>query len=514
MQTTTIAQTPLSKSSSARAKAGKALLVFLALMAALTIASNTLQEMVVPVVSPVSPQRGALEKQIYANGTLETSAQVPIVITDAARVQEVLVATGATVQKGQPLLTLDYTDVLIEKYNALMEALHTVSEKRQDYYWAEASLSENSLDDLADKRKDWLDAEAAQAQAKAAYDAAQAAFEIAQEQESSAKSALESIKASGDSSSVETAQAAYDALKQASKDAQSLAKKAEADLSDAQDELDTAKKDLEKLTRPRQYMTTGKELQSAQENLDQAWRAYFDASAKLQNGKAISLEEEEKLREDALRAIDFGGTATGLIPFDENADNSALVYAPVDGDILTIDAIAGAVVSTGAPVMTVNDRSRGLSLTVQIDEDSVGDMTVGDTADITVGDDVQPCPITSIAASSEGQGMFDVTFSIPDSFGVVGQQASMKFRKRTQQYDVLIPLGALRQDNDGDFVYVVDQQESSLGSQISVRRVDVFVLDQDSTRVALQGGVSQRDLIVARSDRDIQDGDRVRLEEE
>lgn len=514
MQTTIIPQNPLSKSSSVRMKAGKALLVFLALMAALTIAGNTLQEMVIPVVSPVAPQRGALEKQIYADGTLQASAQVPIVVTDAARVQEILVATGATVQKGQPLLSLDYTDVLKESYTALMDALHTVSQKRQDYYWAEASVSDNSLDDLAEKREDLIDAETAQGKAKTAYDDAQAALHLAIEQENSAKSALDTIKASGDTSSVETAQAAYDALKKASKDAQSLAKKAEDDLSDAQDDLDDAKKDLEKMNRTHQYVTTGKELQSAQENLDQKWRAYFDASAKLQNSQKLSPEEEEKLMEDALRAIDFGGTATGLIPFDENADHTVLAYTPVDGDILTIDAKAGSVVSTGAPVMTVNDRSRGLSLTVKVDEDDVGDMTVGDSADITVGGDAQSCPITSIAASTEGQGMFDVTFSIPDSFGVVGQQASMKFRKRTQQYDVLIPVGALRSDNDGEFVYVVDQREGSLGTQMSVKRVDVFVLDQDNTRVALQGGVSQRDLIVARSDRDIEDGDRVRLEEE
>jgi multidrug resistance efflux pump len=261
-------------------------------------------------------------------------------------------------------------------------------------------------------------------------------------------------------------------------------------------------------------MTACKDLESAQEDLDQKWRAYFDASAKLQNSQKLSPEEEEKLMEDALRAIDFGGTAAGLIPFDENADHTVFTYAPADGDILTIDAKAGSVVSTGAPVMTVNDRSRGLSLTVQIDEDSVGEMTVGDTADVTVGDDMQSCPITSIAASTEVQGMFDVSFSIPDNFGVVGQQASIKFRKRTQQYDVLIPLSALRQDNDGDFIYVVNQQEGSLGTQISVKRVDVYVLDQDNTRAALQAGITQRDLIVARSDRDIQDGDRVRLEEE
>ncbi len=514
MQTTTIPQNPLSKASSTRAKAGKALLVFLALMAALTIAGNTLQEMVVPVVSPVAPQRGALEKQIYADGTLETSGQVPIIVTDAARVQEILVATGAPVQKGQPLLSLDYTDVLTEKYNTLMDTLHTVSEKRQAYYWAEASVSEDSLDDLTDRREEWLEAEAEQIKAQAAYDEAQVALEKAQELESSEKSALEAAQSSGDQDSVEEAQAAYDAAKKATKDSQSRAKQAKDDLSDAQDELDDAKKDLEKMTRTRTYMTTGKELISAQENLDQKWRAYFDANAKLQNGQKLSPEEEEKLMEDALRAIDFGGTATDLIPFDKNADHTVLVYAPVDGDILTIDVNAGSVVSTGAPAMTVNDRSKGLSLTVKVDEDDVGDMTVGDSADITVGDDVQTCPITSIAASSEGQGMFDVTFSIPDSFGVVGQQASMKFRKRTQQYDVLIPVGALRSDNDGDFVYVVDQREGSLGTQMSVKRVDVFVLDQDNTRVALQGGVSQRELIVARSDRDIQDGDRVRLEEE
>ncbi len=502
----------LSKASSTRAKAGKALLVFLALMAALTIAGNTLQEMVVPVVTPAAPQRGALEKQIYADGTLKTSAQVPIVVTDAARVLEILVASGAAVQKGQPLLSLDYTDVLKEKHAALMDALRTVSEKRQDHDWAAAAVSENSLNDLAERRGDWLKAEAAQIQAQAAYDEALAALELALEQESGAKSALEDAQAAGDPKP--EAQAAYDSAKRASKDAQSLAKKAERSLNDAQDGLAAAKKDLEKMTRTRQYMVAGKALVSAQENLDLAWRAYFDARAKLENIQTLSLEEEEKLKEEALRAIGFGGTAAALIPFDGKAEHTVLVYAPVDGDILTIDAKAGAVVSVSTPVMTVFDRSRGLALTVQVDEDDAGDMAVGDFADITVGDDTLSCEIASIAASGEGQGMFDVSFSIPGGFGVAGQRASMRFRKRTQQYDVLIPLSALRQDNDGDFVYVVEQREGSLGSQMSVRRADVYVLDQDNTRAALQGGVSQRELVVTRSDREIQNGDRVRLEEE
>ena len=514
MHTTSNPQSPLSKASSARAKAGKALLVFLALMAALTIAGNTLQEMVIPVVTPVSPQRGALEKQIYAAGTLETTGQVPIVLTDAARVSEILVASGASVQKGQPLLSLDFTDVLKEKHKALMDALRTVSEKRQDHAWAEAAVSEDSLEDLAGKREAWLKAEAEHIQAEAAYEEALAALQTAQEQESSAKSALEEAQSSGDSSSIAETQAAYDTAKKANKDAQSLAKKAERDLNNAQDKLTAAKRDLEKMTRTRQYMTAGKALVSAQENLYRAWRDYFDAAAKLISHQKLSPEEEERLMEEALRAIDFGGTAMALIPFDEKADHTVLVYAPVDGDILTIDAKAGALVSVSAPVMTLNDRSRGLSLTVQVDEDSVGNMAVGASADITVGDDTNSCEITSIAASSTSQGMFDVSFSIPDGFGVVGQRASMKFRKRTQQYDVLISLSALRQDNDGNFVYVVEQREGSLGAQMSVRRADVYVLDQDNARAALQGGVTQRDLIVARSDREIQNGDRVRLEDE
>ena len=514
MQTTPVTQNLISKASSTRAKAGKALLVFLALMAALTIAGNTLQEMVIPVVTPVSPQRGALEKQIFADGTLQASAQVPIVLTDAARVSEILVASGTAVQKGQPLLSLDYTDVLKDRHKALVDALRTVSEKRQDHAWAEAAVSEDSLNELAKRREDWLNAETAQAAAQAAHDEALAAQRLAMEQEESAKTALEDVQATGNTSSIAQAQAAYNTARQANKDAQALAKKTQRSLNSAQDALADAKRQLEKMTRTRQYMTTGKDLVMSQENLNLAWRAYFDACAKLANGQKLTPEEEAKLMEDALRAIDFGGTAAGLIPFDEQAGHTAVVYAPVDGDILLIDAKAGAVGSTSSPVMTVNDRSQGLSLTVQVDEVDVGDMTVGDSADITVGGDTLPCEITSIAASSSGQGMFDVSFSIPGGFGVVGQQASMKFRKRTQQYDVLIPLSALRQDNDGNFVYVAEQREGSLGSQMSVRRVDVYVLDQDSTRAALQGGVSQRDLIVARSDRAIQDGDRVRLEGE
>ena len=92
--------------------------------------------------------------------------------------------------------------------------------------------------------------------------------------------------------------------------------------------------------------------------------------------------------------------------------------------------------------------------------------------------------------------------------------ASVEIRKRTQNYDLLLPLGALRKDNYGYYVFVIVQRDGALGAETTVTRMDVTVVELDSARAAVQGGVSSRDQVVARGDRELHDGDRVRVKED
>lgn len=452
-----------------RAAAGKALLIFLVVMALLTLFSNTLQNMVVPVVSTTVPQRGALEKQIYADATLEASGFVPLVVADEARVTEIFVKTGTKVSAGEALLELDYGDVLKDRHAKLIEALNDAASKAQKYEWATADVSKDSVKTLETRRNSLVKGE-------------------------------EKLLA---------AQEALDALKEAGASKSEL-DKAERAVKSAQETVDYRRRLLEQMTSIRDYMTTGSELTSAMQALELAQRSYFDALKQLPECPADL--DEDALIQQALRAVEFGGSATELIGFDPDAPHLLTVTAPVSGEVTAIDAKEGEIVNTGAPLMKLSDLSKGLSMTVLLSEDDAKLMAVGDLADVTVQGEVLSCEVVSVRASTESSGKYDVELMLPGGYGAVGLNASMRFKKRTQSYDVLVPLSALRQDNDGDYVLVVDQREGSLGASTTLQRVDVFELDRDSTRAALQGGLSGRDLVVTRGDREVADGDSVRLE--
>ncbi len=226
--------------------------------------------------------------------------------------------------------------------------------------------------------------------------------------------------------------------------------------------------------------------------------------------KSDDLEKAKKDLETAEKAL---ADMLALVELTEENGYIRTVTAPVSGNVLTVNATVGSMVTTSGAVVTLSDTTQGLALTVTVDEDTAEELAVGDKATITVSSTRYDAQILNIAASASRSGYFDLTFLLPGDAGAAGAGASMSITKRTQNYDLIIPLSSLYSDSDGDYVFVVEQSQSSLGARMTVRRVDVYVLDKDGSRAALQGGVTQRDSIVVRSDRAISDGDRVRLEE-
>ncbi len=417
-----------------RKVAGKALLVFIALMVAVTWAGQMLQEMTIATVSPTTPQRGALELQIDASGTLSAAATAPVLLTESARVTEVPAEQGSQVAAGDPLFRLDYTDLVKTKRDAVVTAETNLANKQRTLDWAAADLGQAAVTRVTER----------QASVAKLYDAWQSATGDAAAQ---AKLAYESEKRRLDADSA------------------------------------------------RDVLTKVEDVETARDSYDDAVADYLEILSALDG-----VTPPENI-------------AAALSAYDPAATYIHTVVSPVSGSVLTNTASVGTTVSTNGPVATVNDLTGGLSLIVSLSEDDAGEMAAGETATVTVGSVQYTCPIISIAASTAKEGMFDVRFLLPGDAGAVGMSASMRYRKRTQNYDVLIPLSALRSDSEGDFVFIVEQQQSSLGAKMVVRRVDIDVLDRDSSRAALQGGISQRDQIVERSDRNISDGDRVRVSE-
>ena len=82
-------------------------------------------------------------------------------------------------------------------------------------------------------------------------------------------------------------------------------------------------------------------------------------------------------------------------------------------------------------------------------------------------------------------------------------------------YKCVVPASAVNEDNSGNFVYVIQGSSTPLGDKYTVKRVDVTVEAEDGAAKAIKGeGLDKYDvMIVIRSEKPLEDGQRVRLED-
>ena len=96
-----------------------------------------------------------------------------------------------------------------------------------------------------------------------------------------------------------------------------------------------------------------------------------------------------------------------------------------------------------------------------------------------------------------------------------GTQVSYSIDKQSSSsYEMLIPLGAVREDAQGTYCLTAEARETVLGTEYRASRVNITVEDKDSTQAAVTGGLGKDDLVISGSTKDVAEGDKVRLRDE
>jgi len=220
--------------------------------------------------------------------------------------------------------------------------------------------------------------------------------------------------------------------------------------------------------------------------------------------KEKELERAEQAHGDMLKswkdAVRIAGNAT--------------VCAPFNAHVVGVDVQAGDTASVSIAAVILASLDEKLELVATISEEDAENLEIGDDARISISNSDYQYPILAIAPSVQDAEMVELSFQLAAGAGRIGMSANVQIRKRTQNYELLVPLSGLRKDNVGYYVYTIVQKDGALGVQTTVERADLVLLEQDSTRAAVQGGVNMRDRIVSRSDRELHDGDRVRVRED
>ncbi|MDF2908339.1 MAG: hypothetical protein K0R34_3660 [Herbinix sp.] len=202
-----------------------------------------------------------------------------------------------------------------------------------------------------------------------------------------------------------------------------------------------------------------------------------------------------------------------LVRVEEIISRGGNVFAPVSGILLQLDLAVGVKV-LGTEKVSLSREDYAFHF--KVNEKEAKHLEIGDEVIITPNNSRK-----SITASLDSIGMVDttgmslITAVLPESEYGEGNIASYTINKRSKQYQQTIPLQAVRMDsNQVNYVLMVTESNTSLGNELTAYRINVTVLDKDYRTAAVDASIGPEDNIIISSNKNIEEGDRVRIYEE
>lgn len=150
---------------------------------------------------------------------------------------------------------------------------------------------------------------------------------------------------------------------------------------------------------------------------------------------------------------------------------------------------------------------------VTISAEYGGYFSVGDSVILKKYGETDAIPgaeLTNIKYDEDAPDFLNMTVTITGAGLELGELVEVTFDKQSEQYGMLIPIDAIRWQNNETYVLIVQEAEGILGTVLEARKVIVDILDKNSSYAAISAvDVSGQDIII-QSNRAVKDGSRVR----
>lgn len=455
--------------SGTQGRALKGVAQFFAAMLVCTMIARGTAGATLAVVQTASPRRGELVQGLTADAALSAGEVQNVKAPAGLVLEKYFVPAGGRVEADTPLAQFDPDGVK----DALARAKTELARLRlqREKLLAGDTADTSSLSSASTQRdRAQADYNAQKAQNDAAVAAARNDADTAQSALDAANAALAELRAQTDPPASEEALAAAQSA------ADTAGENAARALADAQAALDTAAKAYEKSKQETEF-------QNRQNNLDA-------------QTAALDIEKQQAVV-DALAAL---------------AENGGVLKAGSAGTVETLTLEPGGTV-TEAPVAALAPADAGMTATFTLDSGKAEKLAVGAALTLRQGGTAVSTTVRAISAPDEN-GRVTVTADVPADAGLRKTQpvtASAELSRTT--YEMVLPPEAVRMDNKGSYVLRVEQTQTILGLRNVLSRVDVTVLEQSASGVAVEGPLSPQDVLVKSSARPVAAGDSVRVEQ-
>jgi multidrug efflux pump subunit AcrA (membrane-fusion protein) len=232
------------------------------------------------------------------------------------------------------------------------------------------------------------------------------------------------------------------------------------------------------------------------------------------NEKTVKKDEQtrkksEELDKQALQ-LDIDEKQSEIDALQEFIDAQGKVLSPVSGIISDMELEQGIVLS-GQEKLVIATGSCGLIMTAS--KEDIKSFAAGDELIIKTYDNKNINSQIENITVPDQDGIVSFTALLPEGDFIPGGSLNYEITKSSKSYAMCIPIQALRQDLNGIFVLLARSADTVLGEEDKAFRLDVNVVSADTSTAAVEAQLSQEDLIIISSNKNISEGDRIRIDE-
>lgn len=268
------------------------------------------------------------------------------------------------------------------------------------------------------------------------------------------------------------------------------------------------------------------EIKNANSQASVAWQNKIaNAEAALKAAQAVYdmlKEEQTQLSADINAELDLSKASKDIkdkkeeIAKLEEKSMGAAVTAPVAGTVSSLAYVAGETTKPEEAAAVILPEGKGFSLSFSVTNEQAKKVQVGDVAELQNSwyyDDAQVI-LTAIKPDTEDPGKKKLlVFSVTGASIQNGQALSVSVGQRSAEYDLVVPNSAIREDNNGKFVLIVESKSSPLGNRYIATRVDVQVQASDDNNTAITAPLTGYEYVITTSNKPVEAGKQVRLNE-
>lgn len=191
----------------------------------------------------------------------------------------------------------------------------------------------------------------------------------------------------------------------------------------------------------------------------------------------------------------------------------ATITAEVAGRVTAVNVSSGQSTDPNTPVVVIQPAGKGFTLSFSVTNEQAKRVAVGDPAELYNSwwyDDITAKLVSIRPDTSDPTKKKLLTFELEGDL-TAGQSLSLSVGQKSSNYDMIVPNSAIREDNNGKFILIVEQSSSPLGNRYKAVRADVQVVASDETQSAITGGIYGWEPVITTATKPVEEGQLVRL---